>query len=188
MPDYSKGKVYKLWSPLGDLIYIGSTTQSLSKRLGGHRGSFKMNKGTTSKYLFEEYGIDQVKIELIENCPCNSKMELMRREGYFIKTLNCVNKTIPGRDKDEKLVVRRLIKYKSYHNNPEWKRKQQTATKNWHDNNKQRVLDNFKRWACLKYECHCGAVITQGHKAEHEKTKKHKKWDEWRKVYEFIYY
>jgi hypothetical protein len=30
MPDYNNGKIYKLWSPEGDDIYIGSTVQSLA--------------------------------------------------------------------------------------------------------------------------------------------------------------
>jgi hypothetical protein len=32
MPDYKNGKIYKLWSPEGDDIYIGSTVNSLAKR------------------------------------------------------------------------------------------------------------------------------------------------------------
>jgi hypothetical protein len=32
MPDYNNGKIYKLWSPEGDDIYIGSTVNSLAKR------------------------------------------------------------------------------------------------------------------------------------------------------------
>jgi hypothetical protein len=33
MPDYQKGKIYKLWSPQGNEIYIGSTINPLAKRL-----------------------------------------------------------------------------------------------------------------------------------------------------------
>jgi len=32
MPDYNNAKIYKLWSPEGDDIYIGSTTKYLSTR------------------------------------------------------------------------------------------------------------------------------------------------------------
>jgi hypothetical protein len=32
MPDYKNAKIYKLWSPEGDDIYIGSTTQPLYAR------------------------------------------------------------------------------------------------------------------------------------------------------------
>jgi Uri superfamily endonuclease len=71
MPDYQKGKIYKLWSPQGNEIYIGSTVNSLAKRLGHHKTDSRCN----SKYLFENY--DVVKIELIEEYPCNNKMELL---------------------------------------------------------------------------------------------------------------
>jgi predicted GIY-YIG superfamily endonuclease len=41
MPDYQKGKIYKLWSPSKNLVYYGSTTQSISQRLADHLKNFK---------------------------------------------------------------------------------------------------------------------------------------------------
>jgi hypothetical protein len=38
-------------------------------------------------------------IELIESKECGSKDELKQLEGHYIRTLNCVNKNIPGRSK-----------------------------------------------------------------------------------------
>jgi hypothetical protein len=32
MPNYANGKIYKLWSPQGDDIYIGSTTQFVKRK------------------------------------------------------------------------------------------------------------------------------------------------------------
>ena len=40
---------------------------------------------------------DDAYIELIEECPCNDKNELNRREGQMIREMNCVNKRIEGR-------------------------------------------------------------------------------------------
>jgi glucosamine 6-phosphate synthetase-like amidotransferase/phosphosugar isomerase protein len=40
-------------------------------------------------------------IELIENYPCADKNELNRREGEFIRTMDCVNKCIAGRTQVE---------------------------------------------------------------------------------------
>jgi hypothetical protein len=37
MPDYSNGKIYKLWSPQGEEIYIGSTVNTLPKRKAEHK-------------------------------------------------------------------------------------------------------------------------------------------------------
>ena len=98
--DYQKGKIYMIWS--GDERYYGSTTDTLSKRMVGHRGSYKANPGkTTAHKLFDTYGVENCKIELVEEFPCNSKDELLAREGVYIRENNCVNKVIPGRTKAE---------------------------------------------------------------------------------------
>lgn len=95
MPDFKNGKIYKLWSPEGDDIYIGSTTQTLSQRKGKHKISYNNNGCFSSKILFEKY--NDVRIELIEDFPCDNKQQLNAREGHYIRTLNCVNKRIEGR-------------------------------------------------------------------------------------------
>ncbi len=98
MPDYQNGKIYKLWSPQGeeDEIYIGSTTDKLYKRKASHKQ--KGNK-CQSKILFEKY--DDVRIEVIEEYPCNSKAELEKKEGEYIKKNKCLNKQIAGRTEQE---------------------------------------------------------------------------------------
>ena len=104
MTDYSKTKIYKIESHLGDKIYVGSTARDyLSQRLQGHKNAYKRWKDKkddrlmTSFILFDEYGLDNCKIVLIESYPCNNKDEKNAREGHFIKELNCVNKFIAGR-------------------------------------------------------------------------------------------
>jgi hypothetical protein len=83
--------------------YYGSTIQSLAMRIGNHRRNYywhkNSNKGSnTSCYsIFDEYGIENCKIELVELYPCNSKEELEAREGYYIRNNDCVNKQIMGR-------------------------------------------------------------------------------------------
>lgn len=105
MPDYSKGKIYKLWSPSKNLVYYGSTTQTLSQRLSGHKGNYKLyNKNNTkgsgcSSYLI--LACEDYKIELLEKYPCNNKSELYKKEGEYIKNNKCVNNQIAGRTKQE---------------------------------------------------------------------------------------
>mgnify|MGYP003677989205 FL=1 len=96
MPDYQQGKIYKIWSPQSDKVYIGSTVQTLSKRMTEHRKPSRQMR--TPSILI---GLGDAKIELIELCPCNSKMELIRREGQIIRETNCINPEIPGRTKRE---------------------------------------------------------------------------------------
>jgi len=103
MVNYNNGKIYKIESHLGDKVYIGSTTKEfLSQRMVTHRGDYKRWKQgkcnlITSFSLFDEYGIENCSIVLLESYPCESKDELHAREAHFIKTIQCVNKYIPGR-------------------------------------------------------------------------------------------
>ena len=79
--NYKNGKIYKI-EPIdgedGD-VYIGSTTKEyLSQRMTAHRSSYnhwkKGKRGKTYSFvLFEKYGVDNCKIILLENCPCESK-------------------------------------------------------------------------------------------------------------------
>ena len=97
MPDYSNGKIYKLVSDKTDMIYIGSTTKKLYRRLSNHKKG-----GCNSKILFKLGG--NIYIELIKLFPCDGKKELEKEEGEYIKKYKniCVNKCIPGRTRKEK--------------------------------------------------------------------------------------
>ncbi len=106
MPDYSKGKIYKIVCNTTGLVYIGSTCEpTLARRLAGHRG--KYNAFLKEKeYQYENSSFCVLKnnnytIVLIEECSCLSKDILLARERYFIDTIDCVNKFIPTRTSKE---------------------------------------------------------------------------------------
>jgi len=90
MPNYQNAKIYKLWSPEGDDIYIGSTTQKLYARKAQH----KKYKDCSAKILYEKY--NDVRIELLECCPCDNKEELTKKEGEYIRNNNCINQINSG--------------------------------------------------------------------------------------------
>lgn len=94
MPDYKNGRIYKLVCNITGLKYIGSTCQPLYKRLAGHVSAYKAGnkQGLTSINIISN---GNYKIVLIENYPCNSKEELIRRERYHIEALECVNHNKP---------------------------------------------------------------------------------------------
>ena len=50
---YECGKIYKLWSVEGDDIYIGSTINTLTKRLNSHKSVQKHKRDTNSYLLYE---------------------------------------------------------------------------------------------------------------------------------------
>ena len=106
MNRYEKGKNYKITDVGYNKCYIGSTCESLSKRMEKHRKQYKEYiKGRIEKEdncnIFNGFGIENCKIELIENYPCQSKEELFKREGGHIKATECVNRQIAGRKQQE---------------------------------------------------------------------------------------
>ena len=88
---YSSGKIYKICDNSYNMCYFGSTVQKLTQRMTSHRKDYRQYKsGDKKKYtsafaIFDEYGIDNCKIELVEVFPCNSKEELHKREGEYIR-------------------------------------------------------------------------------------------------------
>jgi hypothetical protein len=104
MPDYTKGKIYKIYSPTKNLMYIGSTTRNIAQRMAEHVSHFKRYKNGKGN-LFTSFKIlecEDYKIELIENYPCNNSQQLTKKEGEHIKILDCVNKKIEGRTEEDK--------------------------------------------------------------------------------------
>ena len=104
---YQCGKIYQIVDIGYNKCYIGSTTEGLSMRMARHMADFKklLNgsaKGHIRSYdLFNEYGVENCKIELIEYYKCDSLAELRKREGEHIKNTDCVNKNVAGRTDKE---------------------------------------------------------------------------------------
>ena len=107
MVNYNNGKIYKIEDLAGEMCYIGSTTkEKLCQRMVNHRAKYTLWKsGKTNKVIvydiFDKYGVENCRIILIENCPCESKDQLTSREAHYIRTIACVNKYIPGRTQKE---------------------------------------------------------------------------------------
>ena len=91
MPDYSKGKIYTIRCRNDPkLIYVGSTTQSLSKRWWNHKSAWKSGNHLPFHKLIED--INDWYIELYEECPCKNNDELTRREGQIMRDIATLNK------------------------------------------------------------------------------------------------
>ena len=167
--NYQKGKIYKIESHLGPKIYIGSTTKEyLSQRMTMHRYRYKAWKNEkyhriTSFELFDEYGIDNCNIILLELCPCNTKDELTSRESHYIRTLDCVNKCIPGRTKKE-------YNKQYYETNKEAISEQhKDYKKQYYETNKEEIREKQKQ----PFNCECGITCRIDSKPRHFRSKKH---------------
>jgi len=158
MSKYINGKIYKIESmnenqEEGD-IYIGSSSRPyLCQRMGNHRADYrKWKKGTVTSYmtsfiLFDKYGVDNCKITLLENFPCDSKDELLSREAFYIRKLKCVNKQIPLRTKKE-----------------------------WRMDNIEDVKKYFLMRNGIKVNCLCGSVHGVTKTFRHVRIQKHLKF------------
>ena len=175
MADYSKGKIYKITCNETEKIYIGSTTQTLTKRFKQHKNNHKYWKNgkynnTSIFKLFDEYGKDSCNIELIENYPCDNNKELELREAYYIRNNNCYNKYIPGRTiKEYYEENKEKINEQHKQYNEVNKKRIKEVMKKYYEDNKERLNE--------KITCDCGGKYTHNNKATHFKTKKHQTYD-----------
>jgi hypothetical protein len=177
MPNYQQGKIYKIVSNTDDeLCYVGSTTLPLlCQRMVEHRGTYKRWKNgkyhfTSSFEMFDKFGIENCRIELIEIFPCNMKDELTKKEAYYIRLLNCVNKVIPDRTIKEYREENRdtMIMYQREYRELNGDKKAEYH-KEWWGVNKDRIAEKVKE----KYTCACGSTLRKADKNRHEKSLKH---------------
>ena len=190
MPDYGKSKIYQIKNTINDEIYIGSTCAPLAFRMSKHRHHSKTQE--TPLYIsFREHGVDKFYIELIEEYPCNSKQELLAREGYYIKKCGTLNKHIAGRTKKEWEQDNKDIIYaqqkERYFKNLDERRAYRKAyyhahredaidkTREWYIANKERVIEQKAEQGKTLIKCECGATLTSwGMKGvRHSKSKRH---------------
>lgn len=125
MTNYENAKIYKLWSPSKNLVYYGSTIQTLTERLSKHKDDHKNKKNLASELVLN---CEDYKIELLEDYPCKNRQELNKKEGEYIKANECVNKHIAGRTMKE-YYLDNIEKYKQYNKN-----------------NKQRIKQYYKEY------------------------------------------
>ena len=110
---------------------------------------WKTGKGdfVTSYSIFDEYGIDNCFIELLEAKSCDSKDELKQLEGGYIRNLSCVNKRIESRTKKEYNQDNKEkfagLKKEQYQNNKEYIKEK--SRRHYHDN-KDYALDRNKKY------------------------------------------
>jgi len=161
--DYKKGKIYKIINDVNDDVYIGSTVNTLSKRMVNHKDDYKKYPDRKLyKFIRDNGGWDHFKIILIEDYPCERKEQLLQREQYYKKIATLNDRNCYGLDK---------------------KREKQTKKeydKEYRVLNKSNIVEKNKKYYKEKgakiNECVCGRKYTHSNKSQHEKTKYHKKY------------
>jgi len=143
MVNYSNSKIYKICSFQTDLIYIGSTTQPLSKRLAKHRSDYINNKGITSKEILQ---YSDAQIILLECINCENSDQLHAIERRYIEKNKCCNKVIPTRTKKEYQETNKehnREKQKEYYKKNKEQNKEHR--KEYYEKNKEHIKEYYEK-------------------------------------------
>jgi len=123
-------------------VYYGSTIQTLSQRMTKHR-----NNNNQIKLLVDKYGLENLKIELVCEFKCETKEQLNKEEGRYIRENKCINKNIAGRTEKEWYQENKdkLLEYKKeyYESN---KDKFLEIVREYRKANKDKILENKKKY------------------------------------------
>jgi len=187
MPDYSKGKIYKILNNIDDEFYIGSAVETIGQRMAKHRSGATRYSNLKVHNHMRNIGIDNFYIELIESYPCNSKEELNSKEGQYIREFGTLNMAVAGRtqsqyrqelkeDISERLKEKRSNnlqffreRERTYRNSDLEKRREQQ--RNSYQTNREHILDKQSTVLCV---CECGIEVKKHRISRHLKTQKHK--------------
>lgn len=89
MNKFSSGKIYLLHDNTNGNNYIGSTTITEKKRLSNHIGDYRRNHKVSSDKIIKN---GNYTFKILEHYPCNNKIELLKREQYWMdKTDKLIN-------------------------------------------------------------------------------------------------
>lgn len=139
-----QGKIYGIFAPHDEKVYIGSTSRPyLSSRSCCHKASYRDKKGYLSSHrLFDEYGVDNCTVRLIEAYECETKVDLRKRERYWMEHPDYKDKIV-----NEQRAF--LSKEEMY----------------------QKINEHTKRWSKVRIiaPC-CGKEICQGYRLRHTQT------------------
>jgi glucosamine 6-phosphate synthetase-like amidotransferase/phosphosugar isomerase protein len=145
-----------------------------------HRQDYKRWKNDkfnyiTSFQLFDEYGLENCFIELLEGKECKSKDELRQLEGKYIRELVCVNQKVAGQTRKEYYEENKVEiseQKKLYREDNKQKISEQQKQK--YERTKEKILERQSA-ICV---CECGANYTHGHKMRHLQSRNHRQFIE----------
>jgi len=186
---YTNGKIYKLVNNTDKDIYVGSTCELLSKRLYGHKMCAKSKTQTKVYKHLNEIGWDNVEIILIESFPCANKMELVKRERYWVDQLSpSLNTFRPSVTPEEEKEQEKLYRSQDYtcdlcqttckvsvkQRHIQTKKHMQLVAEQ--KQKEQLIKKELHPWRYREYECDlCQTTCKITVKQRHIETKKHQK-------------
>lgn len=196
------GRIYKIITTESDEIYIGSSIEPLKERFRRHINNYTLNHiKTCSYYLFEKYGLEKCRIEIIKEYYIvdNNHLRVYETLWYNKFKNNVINKCIPFnpfswyRGNKSKILEQQkqyyhdnkksiLEQHKTYRE--KHKEKIREYKKNYQVEHKKEISEKNKNYyqkhreqisekGREKITCECGSELTIQHLSRHKKTKKH---------------
>ncbi len=186
--NYSNTIIYKICCNDVEVkeCYVGSTTD-FTNRKRNHKNTCnnendKNHNLYVYKFIRENNGWNCWNMVMIEEYPCENKLQAETRERYWIETLQSkLNKKLPTRNKKEyeeankdEIAKKQKIKYELH------KKEIAKKTKIKYELHKEEIAEKqkikyelHKEELAKKYTCMCGSILSISGKSNHNKTKKH---------------
>ena len=153
MPDYSKGKIYKIYDFTNKNVYYGSTTETLSRRMTNHVRAHKAwlkDKNKKKCSVVDIINNGNYKIILVENYPCKNKEELEKKETEYIINNECINKKLPRRTPRQYYLDNRnkiLENKKKIIKDDDFKLRKSINDKKYRLTHREKVLNKKRQWS-----------------------------------------
>jgi predicted GIY-YIG superfamily endonuclease len=95
--NFDNSIIYAIIDNTNNETYYGSTTNSLNSRMSQHKGQCKAyldGKNVSYCTSFKIIENKNYTTSIVEKVKCNSKLELLKREAYYIQNNICVNRCL----------------------------------------------------------------------------------------------
>lgn len=161
--------IYKITSPDGSKVYVGSTTQSVAQRKAKHKSDYAcIKKGTKAKRcrsynLFEEFGFENCLFETIETLHEATKEQKLLRERHWIEAIGTLGQNRPVVNEEEKKELKAQYHRRLKAEKPEVFKQRAKAHYEATKEERKEV-----------HQCECGGQWTGHHKNRHLLSRQHK--------------
>jgi len=189
MIDYSLTQMYCLiCDDDPDFLYVGHTTNWGLREKAHKYPDKRLRHIKVYRRIKELGGWNNIRMEHVEDYPCNTLREAEMREQYWIDTLggnmNTNRAYITEEQRKERDNARREVNKEHISETKKaWRSKNKAhvneQSRTWNSLNNERFKETNRLWReknSEKIDCECGGRYTQSHRTDHDKSAKHKEW------------
>jgi hypothetical protein len=170
---YTFYRIYCL-DPTITECYVGQTTQSLKKRINGHKHDSKTRNHLVYRFIREHGGWDFWTAEELETRDCCDKTEVAVIERQWIDLEDAIlNTRVPDRERDQ--WVRDNKKHLDRKRREYYEANRDAIIqdrKSYYVENREAIMERQSE----KITCGCGVTVRRSDLARHKKSKTHQRW------------